>query len=111
MSDSTQVTTTTQDVVTTTPKATTPKAKATTRKPVAFSSIHVAFGKAKGVDVTKAAKLNRSYIRNNFDAIARVWPELRKSQKENRDGNRYPTMIPAHVADMIVKRNVPTGKK
>jgi hypothetical protein len=77
---------------------------------VAFSSIHVAFAKRKGVDVTKAAKLNRSYIRSNFDAVAKVWPELRKAQKVNRDGNRYPTVIPAKVATMIVNRAIPQAK-
>lgn len=84
--------------------------KRASAKSVPFSNIHVAFGKAKGVDVTRAAKLNRSYIRSNFDDVCRVWPELRTSHKANRDGNRYPQTIPANVADMIVKRNVPTRK-
>jgi hypothetical protein len=93
----------------------TPKSETTkvTRKParvVPFSSIHVTVAKSKGIDVTRAAKLNRSYIRSNFDAIAKVWPELRKSQKANRDGNRYPTVIPTKVAEMIVKRTVPASR-
>lgn len=82
------------------------KSRATSH--VAFGSIHVRTAKTRGVDVTKAAKLNRSYIRSNFDDIVRLWPELAKAQKVNRDGNRYPATIPAKVADMIVARNVPT---
>jgi hypothetical protein len=103
MTNDTQVTTQdTQD----TPKVT-PKAKVTRdAKQVRFSTIHVKFAAAKGIDVTRAAKLNRSYVRSNFDAIAKQWPELRKSQKVNRDSNRYPEMIPAKLADAIVKRSV-----
>jgi hypothetical protein len=99
-----------QDV---TPEPTAPKVtkdKTSAPRNVAFSSIHVQFAKRKGVDVTKAAKLNRSYIRSNFDAVAKVWPELRKAQKVNRDGNRYPTVIPAKVATMIVNRAIPQAK-
>lgn len=87
------------------------KAKSSkTRKPVTFSSIHVKFASAKAVDVTRAAKLNRSYIRSNFDALVKVWPELKQSQKQNRDNNRYPATIPAKVADMIVKRQITSVK-
>jgi hypothetical protein len=98
MSETTEVTTTDA------PKAT----KA--RKPVTFSSIHVRFATARDIDVTRAAKLNRSYIRSNFDALVKVWPELKSSQKVNRDNNRYPATIPAKVADMIVKRSLVTSK-
>ena len=93
------------DNITQDTQVTTPKAKAS-RKPVAFSSIHVRFATLKGVDVTRAAKLNRSYIRSNFDTLVKEWPELRASQKANRDNNRYPATIPAHVADAIVKRQL-----
>jgi hypothetical protein len=93
----------------TTPEQKAP-AKRASAKMVPFSSCHVTFAKAKGIDVTRAAKLNRSYVRSNFDAVAKVWPELRKSQKVNRDGNRYPSMVPAKVADMIVKRTVPASR-
>jgi hypothetical protein len=86
-----------------------PKARKST-KLVPFSSCHVTFAKAKGIDVTRAGKLNRSYVRSNFEALAKVWPDLRKSQKINRDGNRYPAQIPANIAEMIVKRTVPARK-
>jgi hypothetical protein len=75
-------------------------------KNVQFSSIHVKFANAKGIDVTKAGKQNRSFIRSNFDALVTHWPELKAAQKINRDGNRYPTTIPETVANAIVKRNV-----
>lgn len=80
----------------------TPKAKP--RKDVPFSSIHVRFATAKGIDVTRAAKLNRSYVRSNYDTLLKSWPALKASQKQNRDNNRYPDTIPAKVADAIVKR-------
>jgi hypothetical protein len=83
-----------------------PKRTSRSDKLVKFSSIHTRFASAKGIDTTRAAKLNRSYVRSNFDAIAKQWPELRKSQKINRDSNRYPEMIPAKLADAIVKRSV-----
>lgn len=79
-------------------------------KAVKLSSCHVRFATAKGIDVTRAAKLNRSYIRSNYDTLLKVWPALRASQKQNRDSNRYPDTIPAKVADMIVKRTLPTSK-
>ena len=101
MSDS-EITTTTDD---------TAPAKRKPRKDVTFSSCHVRFATAKGIDVTRAAKLNRSYVRSNFDTLVKVWPALRKSQKVNRDSNRYPDTIPAAVADMIVKRSLPTTRK
>ena len=85
-------------------KPRTPKAKPET---VAFSSCHVRFAKAKGLDTTKAAKQNRSYIRSNFDTLINMWPELKAMHKANRDGNRYPQTIPSEVADMIVKRALP----
>lgn len=90
--------------------ATTPAPTKKARKPVTFSNIHVRFATAKGIDVTRAAKLNRSYIRSNFDALVKVWPELKASQKINRDNNRYPATIPAKVADMIVKRQITSVK-
>lgn len=83
------------------------KAKAP-RKPVTFSSIHVRFASKANIDVTRAAKLNRSYIRSNYDVLVTLWPALKASQKVNRDSNRYPTDIPAKVADMIVTRTLPT---
>lgn len=100
MSDSPEVTTnkTTPNVVKT-PKA------------VKFSSVHVTFGKSKGIDVTRAAKLNRSYIRANFDVIAKQWPALRASQKANRDSNRYPDMIPSGLAKQIATRTVKGAKR
>lgn len=84
----------------------TPKddAPAKRRGDVPFSSCHVRFAKAKGIDVTRAAKLNRSYVRSNFDTLVKLWPALKASQKVNRDSNRYPDTIPAKVADAIVKR-------
>ena len=88
-----------------------PKAKRERATQVAFSSIHVRTAKARNVDVTRAAKLNRTFIRTNFDSLVPLWPELKKSGKDNRDGNRYPTTIPAKVADMIVARNVPKVTK
>jgi len=75
-------------------------------KSVQFSSIHVKFANANGIDVTKAAKLNRSFIRSNFDKLVTHWPELKAAQKVNRDGNRYPVTIPENVANAILKRNV-----
>ncbi len=78
---------------------------------VPFSSIHTSFASAKGVDVTRAAKLNRSYIRANFDVIAKQWPALRASQKANRDSNRYPDRIPSALAKAIVTRSVKGAKR
>lgn len=82
----------------------TPKPKRARPTDVKLSSIHVRFAQAKGIDVTRAAKLNRSYIRSNYDVLVKQWPALKASQKINRDSNRYPDVIPAKVADMIVKR-------
>lgn len=82
-----------------------PKAKA-----VPFSSCHVRFASAKGIDVTRAAKLNRSYVRSNFEQLSTLWPELKASHKKNRDANRYPETIPAKVAELIVTRSVPSKK-
>lgn len=90
---------------------TTDKPKRAARKDVTLSSCHVKFGARKGVDVTRAAKLNRSYMRSNYDALLKLWPALRASHKANRDGNRWPDTIPAKVADMIVTRSIPTGKR
>ena len=81
-------------------------ATATSHKSVAFSHLHVQFAQAKSIDTTRAAKLNRSFIRSNFDALAKAWPELRTSHKSNRDGNRYPATVPANVAKAIVTRNL-----
>jgi len=78
-------------------------------KTVPFSSCHVRFAEAKGIDTTRAAKLNRSYVRSNFDALTSLWPALKESQKKNRDSNRYPSDIPANVAEMIVTRSLPEG--
>jgi hypothetical protein len=77
-----------------------------TAKNVLFSSLHVKYAESKSIDVTRAAKLNRSFIRANFDALAKAWPELRESQKSNKDGNRYPSTCPANVAKAIVTRNL-----
>lgn len=85
-------------------------AKRKPRKDVAFSSCHVRFATSKGIDATRAAKLNRSYVRSNYDTLVKLWPALAKSQKKNRDSNRYPDTIPAKIADMIVTRTVPTKK-
>jgi hypothetical protein len=75
-------------------------------KTVPFSSLHTKYATKASIDVTRAAKLNRSFIRSNFDAIVKAWPELSKSQKINRDNNRYPTTIPAPVAEAILSRDV-----
>lgn len=82
----------------------------TTPKAVKTSSMHVTFAKAKGIDVTRAAKLNRSYIRSNYDVIVKQWPALRASQKQNRDSNRYPDTIPSGLAKQIVTRTVKGAK-
>ncbi len=95
----------------TTNVVTTDKPKRVRATQVAFGSIHVRTAKSRNVDVTRAAKLNRSYIRSNFDELVKVWPELKKSGKDNRDGNRYPATIPAKVADMIVARHTFTKKR
>lgn len=89
--------------------ATTPATKQA--KAVKLSSCHVRFANAKDIDVTRAAKLNRSYMRSNYDALLKVWPALKASQKQNRDSNRYPDMIPAKVADAIVKRSLVKGAR
>jgi hypothetical protein len=81
------------------------KVKRVSVKAVPFSSIHVTFAKSKNIDVTRAGKLNRSFIRSNFDTLVKVWPELRASHKGNRDGNRYPATIPSNIATLIVKRD------
>lgn len=73
---------------------------------VPFSSLHVTFAKAKNIDTTKAGKLNRSFIRSNFEEIVKVWPELKVMGKNNRDGNRYPPTIPTTVANAIVARDL-----
>jgi hypothetical protein len=75
-------------------------------KSVQFSSLHVRYANKAGIDVTRAAKLNRSFVRSNFDAIVKHWPELKATQKINRDGNRYPVTIPTNVADAILARNL-----
>ena len=88
-----------------------PKAKASrSTKLVPTSTIHVRFAKLSGKNTTDAAKANRNYMRSNFEPIAKRWPELRKSHKANRDGNRWPTMIPSSLADDIVKRTVTKSK-
>jgi hypothetical protein len=74
-------------------------------KAVPFSSLHVTFAKAKGINTTNAGKANRGYMRANFDLLVKVWPELRASHKANRDGNRWPATVPANVAALIVKRD------
>lgn len=79
---------------------------ASSSKSVAFSNLHVQFAQVKSIDTTRAAKLNRSFIRSNFDALAKAWPELKSSHKSNRDGNRYPATVPANVAKAIVTRNL-----
>ena len=84
--------------------------KVTSAKAVPTSSLHVRFAKVKGIDVTRAAKLNRSYMRSNFAQLTKVWPELRKSQKINRDGNRWPATCPAKVANAIVTRSIPAQR-
>lgn len=89
-------------------------APAKVKKPrgdVPFSSIHTSFASKRGVDVTRAAKLNRSYIRANYDVIVKQWPALRASQKANRDSNRYPDRIPAALATAIVTRSVKGAKR
>jgi hypothetical protein len=93
-----------------TPTEATPKTKAPSAKLVPLSSCHVRFAKIKGIDVTRAGKLNRSYMRSNFESLTKIWPDLRKSQKINRDGNRWPEQVPAKVANMIVTRTVPVRK-
>ena len=98
-----------EDTPITQPVGDAPKKRAP-RKPVKTSSLHVRYANVKGIDVTRAAKLNRSYMRSNWDALVKVWPDLRKSQKVNRDGNRWPETCPAHVADMIVKRAIPASR-
>jgi hypothetical protein len=88
-------------------------AKATKRastKLVPFSSVHVAYAKRANTDVTRAGKQNRGYMRANYETLVKVWPQLRKAGKVNRDGNRWPSEIPSNVADMIVKRTLPKGK-
>lgn len=91
-----------------TPQPTVPAKPRKARKDVKLSSCHVKFAQAKGIDVTRAAKLNRSYMRSNYDVLVKMWPALKSSQKVNRDGNRWPEMVPAKVADMIVKRTITT---
>ena len=93
----------------TTSKGDAPKAPRTP-KSVATSSINVRFAKVKGIDETRAGKLNRSYMRSNYAVLIKIWQELRKSQKVNRDGNRWQTSMPAKVADMIVKRQIPQSR-
>lgn len=88
-----------------------PRKQRSRRDTVKTSSLHVKFAARKGIDVTRAAKLNRSYIRSNFDVIAKQWPELSKSQKQNRDSNRYPDTIPTKLAEQIVTRSVKGAKK
>ena len=87
-----------------------PTAERKSRKPVSFSSCHVRFAKAHNIDETRAAKANRDYVRRNWEHVCKAWPDLRKSTKVNRDGNRYPVTLPATAADMIVKRTVPKAK-
>ena len=93
-----------------TPESSKPARKRVSTKLIPLSSCHVTFAKSKSIDVTRAAKLNRSYMRSNYDALLKVWPDLRKSHKVNRDGNRWPAMIPANVADQIVKRTIPASR-
>lgn len=75
-------------------------------KSVLFSSLHVQYAEAKSIDTTRAAKLNRTFVRSNFDALASHWPELKAAGKSNRDGNRYPSTLPRDVAKAIVTRNL-----
>lgn len=75
-------------------------------KPVLFSSLHVRYAETKSIDTTRAAKLNRTFVRSNFEALAKHWPELKQSGKNNRDGNRYPATVPSDVAKAIVTRNL-----
>ena len=98
--------------VTEAPITTTEKpSKAKPRKPVATSSIHVRFATSKGIDTTRAAKLNRSYMRANFATLVKQWPSLKASGKQGADNIPWPKECPAHVADAIVKRTLVKAAK
>lgn len=93
-----------------TPKADKPKAKrsGTFNKDASLSQVVAAVANKRGIDTTRAGKLVRAHIRANFEGYAKgakgmpKWGALAKS-KENKDGNRYPTMPPS-VANAIVTR-------
>lgn len=101
-------TTTITDTTTQAPKA---KQKRAPRKDVPLSSCHVKYGAAKGIDVTRAAKQNRSYMRTNFDTLVKQWPALKTSGKQNADNMPWPSTIPAELAEKIVKRQLAKAAK
>lgn len=75
-------------------------------KTVAFSHLHVQSAQLRSIDVTRAAKQNRDFIRRNFDTLVKAWPELRSSHKQNRDKSTYPATVPVDVGKAIVTRNL-----
>lgn len=75
-----------------------------TTTPTTVADVAKAIAKAKGTDSGVEAKRLRGYIRQNFDklAVKGVWPQLVDAAKENRDGNRYPTM-PEPLAKALIE--------
>jgi hypothetical protein len=97
--------------VTPEPKKETPKSvtkKGAFSKDASLSQVVAAVAQKRGIDTTRAGKLVRAHIRANYDGYAKgakgmpKWASLAKA-KENKDGNRYPTMPPS-VANAIVTR-------
>lgn len=79
-------------------KSSKPKA-ATSRKGVKLSALYV---KAGNGDATKGGKLVRAKLRSKADKAGSATAKLLKSHgKTNRDGNRWPDVIPVAVVREI----------
>lgn len=94
-----------------TPVVTPAKPKRERKAPAAevtFSSVIASYAKTRGIDTTRAGKAIRSKIRAMGDAeVSKAWPAFRKSQKQLRDGNRYPTTMPRAFAERLLGKGAP----
>jgi hypothetical protein len=68
-------------------------------KSVTYASVITKLANTKDIDTTRAGKLLRRRVRDNFDhALVKSWIG---NTKKNRDGNRYPATMPAALADVL----------
>lgn len=98
-----------------TKKSDKPKRSGHFTKDATLSQVVTAVANARKIDTSRAGKLVRSHIRANFANYTNgkgntpKWLALAKA-KDNRDGNRYPTMPPS-VANAIVTHMTSSNKK